>query len=119
MAVTRGDRERRTHKALIHAGKPENGKLVLEALQKAGRMDLADRLLRSGAPPGHHAQRACGVDYHGPAFLPGLDQVIEDDHDGHFPAPAPSREISWQGRKRTATIKPLRHASGLRPARSR
>jgi uncharacterized radical SAM protein YgiQ len=43
IAVARGDRERRLQKALIHAGKPENRKLVLEALAKTGRMDLADR----------------------------------------------------------------------------
>jgi uncharacterized radical SAM protein YgiQ len=136
IAVARGDRERRMQKALIHAGKAENRKLVLEALQKTGRMDLADRLLDGGlAPSGHLDSRARKGGYHGPAFLAGIDQVIDEDetrldeHDGHFPEPGAAQttlacgtkvpkhlaeaakrggfDVSWKGRKKTATIKPL------------
>jgi hypothetical protein len=137
--VARGDRERRMQKALIHAGKPENRKLVLEALQKTGRMDLADRLTEGGlAPSGHLEARARKGGYVGPAFLSGGDAVVDadeaalDEHDGHFPEPgaaqvklacgtkvpkhlaeAASRggfDVSWKGRKNTATIKPLERA---------
>jgi uncharacterized radical SAM protein YgiQ len=139
VAVARGDRERRMQKALIHAGKPENRKLVLEALQKTGRMDLADRLTEGGlAPSGHLEARARKGGYVGPAFLSGGDAVVDadeaalDEHDGHFPEPgaaqvklacgtkvpkhlaeAASRggfDVSWKGRKNTATIKPLERA---------
>jgi uncharacterized radical SAM protein YgiQ len=132
--VARGDRERRMQKALIHAGKPENRKLVLEALQKAGRMDLADRLTGGGlTPSGHLDQRAKKGGYFGPAYLAGIDGVMDedearlDDHDGHFPEPgvpqvtlacgttvpkhladaanAGGFNVSWKGRKKTATIK--------------
>lgn len=97
IAVSRGDRERRMQKALIHSQKPENRKLVLEALQRTGRMDLADRLLAGGglATGSHVAERAKRGGYVGPAYLAGgsMDQVIDedearlDDHDGHFPEP--------------------------------
>jgi uncharacterized radical SAM protein YgiQ len=135
VAVARGDRERRLQKALVHAGKLENRKLVLEALQKAGRMDLADRLLAGGlAPGGHLDERARKGGYYGPAYLAGLDRVIDEDearldeHDGHFPEPGVATttlacgtrvpkhlaqvaerggfDVSWKGRKNTATIKP-------------
>ncbi len=141
IAVARGDRERRMQKALIHAGKPENRKLVLEALQKTGRMDLADHLTSGGlGPSGHLDERARRGGYVGPAFMAGdgggggIDQVMDedearlDDHDGHFPDPnakqvklacgttvpkhlaeAANRggyDVSWKGRKKTATIKP-------------
>lgn len=137
IAVARGDRERRMQKALIHAGKPENRRLVLEALEKAGRMDLADRLTGGGlGPSGHLDARARRGGYVGPAYLAGLDQVIDEDearldeHDGHFPEPGAAQvtlacgtraprhlaeaarqggfDVSWKGRKRTATIKPPR-----------
>jgi len=38
--VPKGDRERRMHKALLQFNRPENYKLVKEALQKTGRTDL-------------------------------------------------------------------------------
>jgi radical SAM superfamily enzyme YgiQ (UPF0313 family) len=100
LEVSRGDRERRMQKALIHSQKPDNRKLVLEALQRTGRMDLADKLLHGGhdgamAGGGHLAERARRGGYVGPAYMAGgsLDQVIDedeaklDDHDGHFPEP--------------------------------
>ena len=123
LVVARGDRERRMQKALIHAGKPENRKLVLEALQKTGRMDLADRLLEGGlAPSGQLEQRARKGGYVGPSYLAGLDGVTDEDearmdeHDGHFPEPGAKNvklpcgtyDVSWKGRKNTATVKPLR-----------
>jgi hypothetical protein len=83
-------------KALIHSQKPDNRKLVLEALQRTGRMDLADKLLGGGIESGNHLQdRAKRGGYVGPAYMAGgsLDQVIDedeaklDDHDGHFPEP--------------------------------
>jgi uncharacterized radical SAM protein YgiQ len=85
VAVARGDRERRIHKALVHSGKPENRELVLEALRQIGRTDLAPQLL--AAEGERRAQRASGGD------------TLEDD--GHFP-------VSWSGQKKTSTIKPLR-----------
>jgi uncharacterized radical SAM protein YgiQ len=144
--VARGDRERRMQKALIHAAKPENRKLVLEALLKAGRMDLADRLTGSGlSTSGHLDQRAKKGGYFGPAYLAGTDGVTDEDearmdeHDGHFPEPgaaqvtlacgtkapkhlaeAASRggfDVSWKGRKKTATIKDFRTGSRNRPRR--
>lgn len=134
IAVARGDRERRLQKALIHAGKPENRKLVLEALAKTGRLDLADRLVEGGiAGSSHLHERARRGGYVGPQFLAGGDQVIDedesrmDDHDGHFPEPGAEQvtlacgtrvprhqaaaaerggfNASWRGRKKTATIK--------------
>ncbi len=134
--VARGDRERRMQKALVHSTKPENRKLVLEALQKTGRMDLADKLLGNGVTGKNHLdERAKRGGYVGPAFMAGGDQVVDedelalDDHDGHFPEPGaatttlacgtkvPTKlaeaakqggfSVSWQGKKKTATIKPL------------
>lgn len=136
--VSRGDRERRMQKALIHSQKPENRKLVLEALQKTGRMDLADKLLHDGiAGQGHLQERARRGGYVGPAYMAGgsLDQVIDEDearldeHDGHFPEPGAEQvtlacgtraprhvvetarrggyDVSWKGRKKTATVKPV------------
>ena len=96
IAVSRGDRERRMQKALIHSQKPDNRKLVLEALQKTGRMDLADKLLHGAVGSGNHLdERAKRGGYVGPAYMAGgsLDQVIDEDeakldeHDGHFPEP--------------------------------
>ncbi len=141
IATVTGDRERRMQKALIHSTKPDNRKLVLEALQKTGRMDLADRLLdEGGAAGGSHVQeRMRRGGYTGPAFLAGGgDSVVDEDenrldeHDGHFPDPRETyvtlpdgrrvtkqqadaardagalKEVSWKGRKKTATIKPHR-----------
>ena len=135
--VSRGDRERRMQKALIHSQKPENRKLVIEALQRTGRMELADTLLHGTDGPNHMQDRARRGGYVGPAYMAGgsLDQVIDedearmDDHDGHFPEPgvenvalpcgtkvpkpladAANRggyNVSWQGKKKTATNKPL------------
>lgn len=94
--VSRGDRERRMQKALIHSQKPDNRKLVIEALQKTGRMDLADKLLHGAVGSGNHLDdRAKRGGYVGPAYMAGgsLDQVIDEDeakldeHDGHFPEP--------------------------------
>jgi uncharacterized radical SAM protein YgiQ len=93
VAVARGDRERRQQKALVHAGKPENRALVEEALRETQRLDAASLLFRDG---GHRAQRGGGGSGFGPAYLAG-DAL---DHDGHFP-------VSWGGRKKTSTIKPL------------
>ncbi len=96
LAVSRGDRERRMQKALIHSQKPDNRKLVLEALQRTGRMDLADKLLHGSVEgPNHLQERAKRGGYVGPAFMAGgsLDQIIDeeearlDEHDGHFPEP--------------------------------
>ncbi len=143
VAAITGDRERRMQKALIHSGKPENRKLVLEALQKAGRMDLADALLGDGpgGSGGETAVRARKGGYFGPAFLSGGgDSVVDEDearieaeldaHDGHFPDPRQASTTpacgprvpthlaqaatragfnpSWQGKKKTSTVKPLR-----------
>ena len=47
--VCKGARERKLQRALLQVNKPENRALVLEALEKAGRMDLAATLL-----PGFH-----------------------------------------------------------------
>jgi uncharacterized radical SAM protein YgiQ len=123
LPVARGDRERRMQKALIHSTKPENRKLVLESLQKTGRMDLADKLLGNGlASPNHLDDRAKRGGYVGPAYMAGGDAVVDedeaamDDHDGHFPEPATtlpcgspkptgSADVSWKGTKKTATIK--------------
>jgi hypothetical protein len=94
--VSRGDRERRMQKALIHSQKPDNRKLVLEALQRTGRMDLADKLLHGSVEgPNHLQERARRGGYVGPTFMAGgsLDQIIDEDearmdeHDGHFPEP--------------------------------
>ena len=134
--VSRGDRERRMQKALIHSQKPENRKLVIEALQRTGRMELADTLLHGTDGPNHMQDRARRGGYVGPTYMAGgsLDQVIDedearmDDHDGHFPEPGvenvslpcgtkvpkPLAEaanrggynVSWQGKKKTATNKP-------------
>jgi uncharacterized radical SAM protein YgiQ len=117
--VARGDRERRLQKALIHAGKPENRRLVVEALERTGRMDLADRLLGGGlASSGHAADRARRGGWAGPAFLAGGGDAVsdtgepeDDGDDGHFPPacpPQPGNAVSWKGRKKTATVKPLR-----------
>jgi uncharacterized radical SAM protein YgiQ len=134
--VARGDRERRIQKALVHSTKPENRKLVVEALQKTGRMDLLDTLTGGIAAGSHLDDRAKRGGYYGPAYLAGGDQVVDedelklDDHDGHFPEPGvatttlacgtkvPSHlaqaaerggfDVSWKGKKNTATIKPLR-----------
>jgi uncharacterized radical SAM protein YgiQ len=133
--VSRGDRERRMQKALIHSRKDDNRKLVLEALQRTGRMELADKLLHGTVEqPNHLQDRAKRGGYVGPAFMAGgMDQVIDEDeakideHDGHFPEPgqenvtlacgtkAPKNlveaaqrgghSISWHGKKKTATIK--------------
>lgn len=121
LPVSRGDRERRMQKALIHSTKPENRKLVLEALQKTGRMDLADKLLGNAhAGRNHLDDRAQRGGYVGPAFLAGGDEMVDadeealDDHDGHFPEPkqlpcgAPPPDVSWRGKKKTATNKPHR-----------
>ncbi len=43
-------REKRLQRALLHAHKKENRSLVLEALRRTGRMDLAGTLLRSQRP---------------------------------------------------------------------
>jgi len=98
IATVTGDRERRMQKALIHSAKPENRKLVLEALQKTGRMDLADRLLGGATGANELEQRARKGGYFGPAFMSGGgDSVVDEDeerieaemdeHDGHFPDP--------------------------------
>jgi uncharacterized radical SAM protein YgiQ len=97
IATAQGDRERRMQKALIHSAKPENRKLVLEALQKTGRMELADLLLHGEGGHGgrsHLAERAKRGDYAGPAYQSGggdavvdEDELALDDHDGHFPDP--------------------------------
>lgn len=121
LPVSRGDRERRMQKALIHSTKPENRKLVLEALQKTGRMDLADKLLGNAhAGRNHLDDRAQRGGYVGPAYLAGGDEMVDadeealDDHDGHFPEPkqppcgSPAPDISWRGKKKTATNKPHR-----------
>ena len=42
--VARGERERRLQRALLQFNKPENRKLVREALEKAGRLDLLEVL---------------------------------------------------------------------------
>lgn len=102
-------------KALIHSGKPENRKLVLEALAKTGRMDLADTLLGGDGltPSGHVQERAKRGGYVGPAYLAGGDTMVDadeaalDEDDGHFPTPRPE-DVSWKGAKKTATIKPHR-----------
>lgn len=85
IAVATGDRERRTQKALIHSGKPENRALVEEALARTGRRDLADLLLRGGG-----VHRASDLARRGArGGYDTADRVAdEDDHDGHFPRPA-------------------------------
>ncbi|GDY15001.1 YgiQ family radical SAM protein [Planctomycetota bacterium] len=145
IATITGDRERRMQKALIHSGKPDNRKLVLEALQKTGRMDLADALLGdgtggSGTKGSEFATRAKKGGYFGPTFMAGGgDSVVDEDeariedeldaHDGHFPDPRQPTTLacgtrvpthlaqaaqrggfnpSWQGKKKTSTVKPLR-----------
>ncbi len=133
--VARGDRERRLQKALIHAGKPENRRLVEEALTNAGRRDLLPLLTGEGglASSGHLDERARRGGYVGPAYLAGGDQVVDedeaklDDDDGHFPHPENTKRldcgmtvakhtaeraanVSWRGKKNTATIKPLGRA---------
>jgi uncharacterized radical SAM protein YgiQ len=131
--VARGDRERRMQKALIHAGKPENRGLVMDALRQAGREHLAPLLTGGGAllSAGHLADRARRGGYTGPAFHAGGDAVVDetedalDDDDGHFPHPDTTRRLdcgmvvarhtaeraahpaSWAGRKKGATDKPL------------
>ena len=142
ISVSRGDRERRIQKALIHSGKPENRKLVIEALQRTGRMDLADKLLHEGIGGANHLNdRAKRGGYVGPAYMSGgLDQVIDedearmDDHDGHFPEPGVTNvklacgttvpkhlaqaaqrggfDVSWKGKKKTATHKAHRPRRG-------
>jgi uncharacterized radical SAM protein YgiQ len=96
VATATGDRERRMQKALVHSAKPDNRKLVLEALQRTGRMDLADALLNDGGIAGdtHIQERAKRGDYVGPRFMAGGgDAVVDEDenrldeHDGHFPDP--------------------------------
>ena len=91
-----GDRERRMQKALVHSTKPENKRLVLEALQLAGRGDLAAQLLDEGGAGhgGHLRERMQRGGYTGPAFMAGGgDSVVDEDeqrldeHDGHFPDP--------------------------------
>jgi hypothetical protein len=45
--VPRGGRERRLQKSLVRWKDPANEKLVLEALELAGRSDLAPRFLKA------------------------------------------------------------------------
>ena len=46
--VARGAHERRLQRALLQFNRRENAKLVREALQQAGRMDLVKVLLKNG-----------------------------------------------------------------------
>ncbi|MDR0998052.1 MAG: DUF3362 domain-containing protein, partial [Treponema sp.] len=50
--VPRGEREKRLQRALLQFNRPENRRLVLEALREAGREDLIPELLPGFPPPG-------------------------------------------------------------------
>jgi hypothetical protein len=55
--VPRGGRERRLQKALVRWKDPANRKLVLEALEKAGRKDLVPVFLKALKRPQHAGRR--------------------------------------------------------------
>ena len=128
IATAQGDRERRMQKALIHSAKPENRKLVVEALQKTGRMDLADLLLNGeGGHAGHShlGERARRGDYAGPAYQSGGgDSVVDDeeaelamdDHDGHFPDPKAATTTLACGMKVPQWQKDAAERGGFTPA---
>jgi uncharacterized radical SAM protein YgiQ len=46
VSVPRGEREKRLQRALLQFNRPENRRMVMEALREAGREDLAPELLR-------------------------------------------------------------------------